>query len=131
MVNCKSRWNAAQRDATPAQFRKMLEGSSKEEVKNAMVAGRSLARLMQNGDVILIGIDDVQLERYRRRYAVPQRLKAVMYAVATAKLDDAMLEERLNRKMPSYQLTSGRIMLVERCQVCAKRQCRCYMVNQR
>lgn len=131
MVNRQMTWTRELQDATPAQFRRLISTHRKEQVKNAMAAGRSLARLMQNGDVILLGIDDVQLERYRRRYAVPESLKAVMFAVATAKLEDVMLEERLDRKFPSYELASGKLRFVERCQLCAKRVCRCLEVNQK
>lgn len=78
-----SKWNNAKRDACLSEFRRLLGSHRKEEVRNAMRAGRSLKQLMADARVVLVGIDDIQLERFRRRYAVPQSLKGVMFAVAT------------------------------------------------
>lgn len=119
------------RDATVAQFRAIIRTHRKEEIQNAKAAGRSLADLMLNNHVTITGIDDVQLKRYRRRYAVPESLKAIMYAVATAKLKQEMVEIRLNKKFDSYTLASGKIMKVNRCEICSKRVCRCMVANAR
>jgi hypothetical protein len=131
-----SNWSAAKRKACVSAFRRMVGGHRKAQIENAIEAGRSLARLMANHRVILTGIDCVQMERYRRRYAVPVNLKGVMYSVATGKLLDGMLEERLNRKFESYVLPSidpkvngHRLRLVDRCPLCAKRTCRCVVVG--
>lgn len=137
-MNRISNWNAAKRKACVSAFRRMVGGRRREQVDNAVEAGRSLAHLMADARVILTGIDDVQLERFRRRYAVPKNLKHVMYAVATGKLLDGLLEERLKRKVKAYILPSksadkrgsfGRLRLVDRCLLCSKRTCRCVLVG--
>lgn len=124
-----SNWNAAKRKACVSEFRRMVRGQREAQIENAIEAGRALARLMANAEVIITGIDCVQLERYRRRYAVVASLKHVMYAVATGKRIHGMLEERLNRKFKEYVLPSGRVRLVDRCPLCAKRTCRCVVVG--
>lgn len=128
-----SKWNRAQREACVTEFRRLLGSYRKDQVENAMAAGRSLAKLMLDGRVTLLGIDDVQLERYRRRFAVPHNLKYIMYGVATGQLTDDLLEERLNRKFRSHVLLSGRVRLRhgERCALCAKRTCRCETIGER
>ena len=123
------KWNAAKRNATVAQFRHLLGTNRKEAIQNAMAAGRSLANLMLNGHVTILGIDDVQLERFRRRYGVQESLKAVMFSVATGKLENDMLEQRLDNRFPSHRLVSGKIRLSKRCPLCAKRMCRCLAAN--
>jgi hypothetical protein len=126
-----SNWNAKKRNACLSEFRRMVGGQRREQVENAIEAGRSLAKLLDNAQVTLTGIDDMQMERFRRRYAVVKNLKHVMYAVATGKLTRRMLEQRLNRKFPEYRLPSGRLRLVERCALCSKRTCRCVLPMER
>jgi hypothetical protein len=125
------RWTAKHRDATPAQFRELLSSNRKAEIQNAMRAGRSLGKLLLHGQVTLSGVDDVQLERFRRRFAVQPSLKAIMFAVATRQLTDDMLNARLDQRFPQHRLASGRVRLAMRCQLCGKRTCRCLMANQR
>lgn len=128
-----SNWNAAKRKACVSEFRRLLGSIRKDQVENAMAAGRSLAKLALDGKVTILGIDDVQLERYRRRYAVPHNLKGIMYGVATGQLTDDLLEERLDQKFRSHILLSGRVRLRhgERCALCAKRTCRCETIGER
>jgi len=123
------KWNDQKRNACLSEFRRLLKTGRQDQVENAIAAGRSLAKLMQDARVILTGIDDVQMERFRRRFAVAPNCKGIMYAVATGRLTDALLEERLNRKFPSYRLLSGKLRLVNRCPLCAKRTCRCAPVE--
>jgi len=123
------KWTRAMQDATPAQFRGMIGGCRKEQIQNAVKAGRSLAKLMLDGHVNLMGIDDVQLERFRRRYAVHENLVGVMYGVATGQLTDDLLNERLDNRFSSCTLASGKIRLAQRCPMCAKRVCRCLVAN--
>jgi hypothetical protein len=81
-----SRWTEAKQDACRTEFKRLcgIGNHRPDAVRNAMKAGRSLRKLMDDGQVVIVDIDDVQLERFRRRYAVPESLKAVMFAVATA-----------------------------------------------
>lgn len=121
-------WNAQKRNACLSEFRRLVRDHRKDQVENAIAAGRSLAKLMADAHVVLTGIDDVQLERFRRRFAVHRNLKGVMYGVATGKIIGTMLDERLNQKFESYRLLSGRLRLVDRCPLCSKRTCRCAVV---
>ena len=123
-------WNAAKRNSCLSEFRRLLRSGRKVQVENAIAAGKSLAKLMEDSHVILLGIDSIQMERYRRRFAVAHNCKGIMYAVATGRLTDAMLETRLNRKFPSYRTPSGKLRLVDRCPLCAKRTCRCVPVEE-
>jgi hypothetical protein len=123
-----SNWNKQMRSACRSEFLRLLKTGRKEQVANAIAAGRSLAKLMENAGVIITGIDCVQMERYRRRFAVAKNCKGIMYGVATGQLTNAMLETRLDRKFPSYRLPSGKVRFVDRCQLCSKRVCRCVIV---
>jgi hypothetical protein len=116
----------AQRRATVAQFRKLIQSGRRHQVENAIAAGRSLAKLLLDGRVILIGVDDLQLERYRRRFRVPKNLKGVMYSIATRNLDEDLLNIRLDSRFPFYTTASGKKRYVKRCALCAKRTCRCF-----
>jgi hypothetical protein len=87
-----SPWNNAKRNAPLGEFRRLLGGHRAEQVQNAIRAGRSLGQLMIDATILITGIDDVQLERYRRRYAVPPSLKTVMYAVATGMAGNDILD---------------------------------------
>jgi len=80
-----SRWSKEKQDAGLTEFRRLLGNHRKEEVQNAMKAGRSLRRMLEDARIVITGVDDVQLERFRRRYAVPLSLKGVMFAVATSR----------------------------------------------
>lgn len=124
-------WTSEMQDATPAQFKKMIAGWRKDQnVKNAIKAGRSLEKLLLDNKVTLLGVDDVQLERYRRRYQVHKNLVGVMYAVATGKLTDDLLNERLDNRFPSSRLASGKIRLTKRCDLCGRKSmCRCFLEN--
>jgi len=127
MVRRISNWNNQKRNACLGEFRRMIAGCRKAQIENAITAGRSLAKLMLDGHVTIAGIDGVQMERFRRRYAVVPHLKHVMYAVATGRLTDDLLEQRLDRRFPAYRLPSGRLRLVDRCMLCSKRTCRCWL----
>ena len=131
LMNRISNWNAKKRNACLSEFRRMVRGNRREQVQNAIEAGRSLAKLLDDARIVLTGIDDVQMKRYLRRYAVVANLKHVTYAVATGKLNRRMLEQRLNRKFPEHWLPSGKLRLVDRCLLCAKRTCRCVVVPER
>jgi hypothetical protein len=120
-----SRWNAALQDASVTEFRRLIADGYKDQVRNAMKAGRSLAKLMRDGHVTITGIDDVQLERFRRRFTVAENCKGVMYAVATGKLTDTMFQERLDRRFPDYTRLDGRVHVQERCALCGKKICLC------
>jgi len=41
-----SNWNAAKRNASLTEFRRLLDGHRKEQVQNAIHAGRALAKLV-------------------------------------------------------------------------------------
>src|SRR6266550_2435480 len=125
------KWNNQKRNACLSEFRRMIAGCREAQIENAITAGRSLAKLMLDGHVTITGIDGVQMERFRRQYAVVPHLKHVMYAVATGQLTDDLLEQRLNRKFPAYRLPSGRLRLVARCALCSKRTCRCVPADTR
>jgi hypothetical protein len=116
VVNRGSKWNAQKRDASLTEFRRLLGSHHKDEVRNAERAGRALGRLITSAQVTIVGIDDVQLERYRRRFAVPQSLKAVMYAVATESPRQLALREEY-------------APVPERCVLCSHRKCRCVVVG--
>lgn len=82
-MNRLSNWNQSKRNACVGEFRRLLGSHRKDQVENAIQAGRSLAKLMADARVVIIGIDDLQLERYRRRFGVSHSLRSVMFAVAT------------------------------------------------
>jgi len=127
-MNRTAKWTRAMQDASPTQFRYLLTGEiRKEQVQNAIAAGRSLARLLQAGQVTLVGVDDVQLERFRRRYAVVENLKGVMYAVATGHQINEMFELKMDKKFDGQVTVTGKTRLPEgkRCALCSKRTCRC------
>jgi hypothetical protein len=115
-----SKWNTQKRNACLSEFRRLLGSQHrKEEVQNAMRAGRSLRQLMADARVVLVGIDDVQLERFRRRYAVPQSLKAVMFAVATgqdpyAKVEKPVVQTQTEIELPHKWGTESYLVIKER-----------------
>jgi hypothetical protein len=112
-----SNWNAAKRNASLTEFRRLLDGHRKEQVQNAIHAGRALAKLVADSVCTIAGIDDVQVERYRRRYAVLPSLKAVMFAVATGQERSDMIVQRIESRRGQP--------LRKRCQLCARHNCRC------
>lgn len=110
-MNRVGTWNSEKRNATVAQFKRLLGTHRDEEVKHAVRAGHSLRRLMQTAGVRITHVDDIQMDRYVRRFAVKASLRAVMFAVATS-----------TPVVPE---------LAERCQFCTRRKsgskfgCRC------
>jgi hypothetical protein len=118
MTNRRPRWNAAKRDASVAQFRHMMPSARPDKLANAVHAGKQLKRFLDDAmakDPRVRGItsvDDLQLERYRRRFSVPKNLRGVMFAVAT--------HIKGTRPVP------------ERCPKCSKKyKCLCLMENQK
>lgn len=118
MTNRRPRWNAAKRDATVAQFRHMQPSARPDKLANAIHAGRQLKRFLDDAMAAdprvrgLTSVDDIQLERYRRRFSVPKNLRGVMFAVATH--------------------IKGHRPIAQRCPLCSgKFKCRCLLENQR
>lgn len=83
-MNRIGNWNSEKRNSTVAQFKRLLGSHRDEEVKHAVRAGHSLRRLMANAEVRITGVDDLQMDRFVRRFAVKPSLRAVMFAVATS-----------------------------------------------
>jgi hypothetical protein len=111
------KWNAAKRNATLAQFRKLMPNTRAEKLANAIHAGKQLKRYLDDAMAKdsrvrgLKSVDDIQLERYRRRFSVPKNLRGVMLAVATH--------------------IKGTHPIPQRCAMCrGKYKCRCLMENQ-
>ena len=127
-MNRISSWNAQLRNSCVSEFKRLIRQMRPVQIENAIAAGRALAKLLEDGRVLLLGVDALQLERFRRRFRVHENLKGVMYSVATGKLTDAMLNERLDRYYPYYILPSGKRRYVKRCALCGKRTCRCFAV---
>jgi hypothetical protein len=114
----QSKWNAEKRNATVAQFRKLFPSARADKLANAIHAGKQLKRYLDDTMAMdprvrgLTSVDDLQLERYRRRFSVPKNLRGVMFAVAT--------HIKGNRPIP------------KRCALCrGKYKCRCLMENQK
>jgi hypothetical protein len=118
LTNRRPRWNSAKRDATVAQFRRMMPSARADKLANAVHAGRQLKRFLDDAMAKdprvrgLTSVDDMQLERYRRRFSVPKNMRGVMFAVATH--------------------IKGTRPIPQRCPLCSgKYKCRCLLENQR
>lgn len=89
------KWSSAKRNATPAQFRKMLRKGTRDSVRIAEYAGRRMAKHLldsnlahlNNGLFSVRNLSKLQIERFRRMHNVPRNRVNVMLAVACSRLE--------------------------------------------
>jgi hypothetical protein len=98
-----NRWNREKINATPAQFRRMMPSQMDDGIRLAKFAGKRMAQHMAKSNPdssrqwLVKDLHPLMVEIWRRKYGVPKNRRAVMLAVAWARL------QKWNRRHSIYK----------------------------